>query len=148
MSVWLYVGIGIGGGLVLLALIIFFVLKSKKKEEHPLVLRAKELIIMLKQRIHTLNKRIQQLDAEVTELLIVNEKEDLSLARVEITLEEVPDKIESNKEEIRVSIADIEDLREYEKEIKQIINQKEEIKWDELEKLLDLVKDKMKYRFT
>ncbi len=148
MSVWLYVGLGIGGGFILLTLIYFFILKRKKKEEHPVLLRAKELIVMLTQRTHTLNRRIQQLDTEVTELLIVKDKEDLSLTRLEIVLEDVPNKIESNKEEIRVSIADIEDLKEYEKEIKQIINQKEEIKWDELEKLLDLVKDKMKYRFT
>jgi chromosome segregation ATPase len=148
MSVWLYVGLGIGGGFILLALIYFFILKGKKKEEHPVLLRAKELNVMLTQRIHTLNRRIQQLDTEVTELLIVKDKEDLSLTKLEIALEDVPKRIESNKEEIRVSIADIEDLKEYEKEIKQIINQKEEIKWDELEKLLDLVKDKMKYRFT
>jgi len=148
MSVWLYVGIGIGGGFILFALIFFFVLKRKKREEHPLIARAKELIIMLTQRIHTLNKKIQQLDTEVTELLIVKEKEDLSLTRLDLTLEDIPNKIESNKEEIRISIADIEDLREYEKEIKQIIKQKEEIKWDKLEKLLELVKDKMKYRFT
>ncbi|MFW9853319.1 MAG: hypothetical protein ACFFDS_10260, partial [Candidatus Thorarchaeota archaeon] len=145
---WLYVGIGIGGGFILLVLIYFFALKQKKKEEHPVFLRAKELIVMLTQRIQTLNKRIQQLDTEITELLIVKDKEDLSLTQLEITLEDVPNKIESNKEEIRVSIADINDLKEYEKEIKQIINQKEETKWDELEKLLDLVKEKMKYRFT
>ena len=148
MSVWLYIGIGIGGGFILLALIFFFILKQKKKEEHPLLLRAKELNIMLTQRVHALNKRIHKLDSEITELLIVKEKEDLSLTRLEISLEGIPNKIESNKEEIRVSIADIEDLKEYENEIKQIINQKEEINWDKLEKLLDSVKEKMKYRFT
>ena len=148
MSVWLYIGIGIGGGFILLVLIYFFILKHKRKEEHPVLLRAKKLIVMLTQRIHTLNRRIQQLDTEITELLIVKDKEDLSLTQLEITLEDTPNKIETNKEEIRVLIADIEDLKEYEKEIKQIINQKEETKWDELEKLLDLVKEKMKYRFT
>ncbi|MCG3215918.1 MAG: hypothetical protein KAS63_04350 [Candidatus Heimdallarchaeota archaeon] len=138
------------GGILLIAsiLMIYFRLKKRKKEEHPLAVRTREMIVMINQRIHSLNNRIKKLDSEITELMIVMEKNDLSFTTLQITLENIPTKIDENKEEIRISISDIEDLRDYQSELEQKIKEKEENKWESIEKLLDFAKEKMRYRYT
>ena len=147
MEYWLYIIIVVGA-IFVLALVLYFILNKSKKEEHPLIIRAKEMMVMIKQRIHSLNSRIQKLDTDITELMLAKEKEDTTFTSLDISLESIPQKIDENKEEIRVAIADIEDLREYKSEIEQIANNKKEIQWEKLENLLDLAKEKMRYRFT
>ena len=147
MEYWYYIIIVVGA-IFVLALVLYFILNKSKKEEHPLIIRAKEMMVMIKQRIHSLNSRIQKLDTDITELMLAKEKEDTTFTSLDISLESIPQKIDENKEEIRVAIADIEDLREYKSEIEQIANNKKEIQWEKLENLLDLAKEKMRYRFT
>jgi chromosome segregation ATPase len=149
MSTGLYIGIGIGGGSLIISLVFLIVLRKRKTEKNPLLVRSKEMMVMLTQRIHSLNSRIQKLDSEVTELLIVQEKQDLSLTKIVTTLEIVPQTIETHKHQIKEFLADIEDLKEYRDEIDQLISEnKKEKDWNKIEEILDLAKDKMKYRFT
>lgn len=146
MNNWYYIII-VGVVLLIVTVVYYYVLRKRKKEDHPLVVRAKEMMVMIKQRIHSLNSRIQKLDTEITALMLAKEKEDITLTSLEIPIESIPHKIDEYKEEIRVAIADIEDLREYKSEIEQVTKNKNEIQWDKLENLLDLAKEKLRYRF-
>ena len=148
MNLGLQIGLGVG---ILLLLIVFFfiiILKKRKKDLHPLQVRAEEMMVMITQRIHALNRRTQKSDVEVTELLLAQEREDPSVTKIEIALEEIPNKIESLKAEIEESIADIKDLKEYRDEIKSLINVKGEKDWEKIEEFLDFAREKMQYRFT
>ncbi len=60
-------------------------------------------------------------------------------------MEEIPDKIERNKREVNSFIADVKDLQDYKNEIEEIIKKKNEQNWEELERLLDLAKEKLRY---
>jgi peptidoglycan hydrolase CwlO-like protein len=148
MSLGLQIGLGVGIPLLLVAIFLIIVLRKRRKESHPVQTRAEEMMVMITQRTHSLNRRIQKSDAEVTELLHAQEKEDLSVTEIEITLEEIPSKIESLKAEIEESIADIKDLKEYREEIKALVSAKGEKNWQKIEELLDLAREKMQYRFT
>ena len=147
MDYWYYIIIA-AGAIIVLSLALYFILRKGKEQKHPLIIRAKEMTVMIKQRIHSLNSRIQKLDTDVTALMLAKEKEDTTLTSIVISLENIPQKIDEYKEEIRVAIADIEDLREYKNEIEQITRNKKEIQWEKLENLLDLAKEKLRYRFT
>ena len=148
MSLGLYIGLGVGLGSLFVIVIVFFILKSKKKDINPLISRSEDVIVMINQRILSMNSRIQALDKEITKLVAAKEKEDLSLLDFGIDLSDIPQEIESKKKEINEYIADIKDLEDYKKEIEAIMNRKEETNWVELETLLDKTKEKMKYRFT
>jgi len=147
MDNWYYIIIGVVS-IFVLALVLYFILRKRKEEDNPLIVRAKEMMVMIKQRIHSLNSRIQKLDTDITGLMLAKEKEDTTLTSLEIPIESIPHKIDEYKEEIRVAIADMEDLREYKSEIEQITKNKNEIQWEKLENLLDLAKEKLRYRFT
>ncbi|NPD88052.1 MAG: hypothetical protein HGN29_04985 [Asgard group archaeon] len=148
MSLGLQIGLGVGIPLLLIVIFLIIVLKRRKKDQHPLQVRAEEMMVMITQRIHTLNKRIQRSDIEITELLLAQEREDPSITKIEIALDKIPNKIESLKAEIEESIADIKDLKEYREEIKLLIRAKGEKNWEKIEELLDFAREKMQYRFT
>ena len=146
MSVWLYVGIGVPVFLLIIGVAIYIIINKKKKSENPLLIRAKDTMVILTQRMHSMDKRIKKLDEEVTKLVIAQEKGDPSLSGLKISVDNIPTKIEQNKKEINEYIADIKDLKDYKREIEIIIKEKEK-NWEELEKLLDTVKEKIQYRF-
>ncbi len=147
MSVALYIGIGVPVILVLIFLIIYFSLKRRKKTKSPILERADDTIVIVTQRIHTMNQRIKKLDEDVTKLVIVKEKNDTSLIDETIDMENIQIKIDQSKKEIEELIADIKDLRDYKTEIEVVIKRKEENGLEKLEKLLDTVKEKLQYRF-
>ncbi|MHA1346830.1 MAG: hypothetical protein ACTSO3_10575, partial [Candidatus Heimdallarchaeaceae archaeon] len=90
---------------------------------------------------------IKKLDESVTKLVIAKEKNDPSLSDETIDMENIQIKINQDKKEIEELIADIKDLRDYKIEIENVIKGKEENSMEELEKLLDAVKEKLQYRF-
>ncbi len=149
MSVALYLGLGIGVPVFLLVifLIIYFTQKRRKKAKSPILKRADDTIVIVTQRIHTMNQRIKKLDEGVTKLVIAKEKNGPSLIDENIEMGNVQTKIDQNKKEIEDFIADIKDLRDYRTEIENIIKRKEENSLEELEKLLGAVKEKLQYRF-
>lgn len=149
MSVALYVGIGVGVPvfLVVIFLSIYFIQKKRKKAKSPILERADDTIVIVTQRIHTMNQRIKKLDVGVTKLVIAKEKNDPSLIDETINMENIQIKIDQNRKEIEELIADMKDLRDYKTEIEDIMKRKEENSLEELEKLLDAVKEKLQYRF-
>ncbi len=147
MNTALYVGIGVAVFLAGIFLIIYFSLKRRKKAKSPILERANDTIVIVTQRIHTMNQRIKKLDESVTKLVIAKEKNDSSLIDETIDMENIQTKIDQNKKEIEELIADIKDLRDFKTEIEDVIKIKEENSLEELEKLLDAVKEKLQYRF-
>jgi len=148
MSSGLYIGLGVGLGSLFIIVIVIFVLRGKKKQTNPLISRSKDVIVIINQRILSMNSRIQMFDSEITKLVAAKEKEDISLLDQTIELSDIPQEIESKKKEIKDYIADIRDLEDYKKEIEEIMSKKDENKWDEVESLLEQTKEKMRYRFT
>ena len=148
MSSGLYIGLGVGLGSLFIIIVVIFVLRGKKKETNPLISRSKDVIVIINQRILSMNSRIQMFDSEITKLVAAKEKEDISLLDQTIELSDIPQEIESKKKEIKDYIADIRDLEDYKKEIEEIMSKKDENKWDEVESLLEQTKEKMRYRFT
>jgi hypothetical protein len=148
MNSTFYIVLGVCLGCLFIGIIVFFRLRSKKKGVNPLVSRSNDVIVMINQRILSMNSRIQKFDNEITQLVAAKEKEDVSLLDINVELSNIPQEIESRKNEINVYIADIKDLEEYKNEIQEIIAKKDENKWDELESLLEQTKEKMRYRFT
>jgi hypothetical protein len=143
--------IGLGVGIPLLFLIIFFLiffLRKRRKDQHPIQIRAKEMMVMITQRIHTLNRIIQKNDNDISKLLLAQEKEDPSIIKLNIPLDEIPERIESIKQNINESMADIKDLKEYRDEIDKLISIKGEKDWEKIEEFLDFAREKMQYRFT
>ena len=147
MNTALIVSIGVAVFLVGIFLIIYFSLKRRKKTRSPILERANDTIVIVTQRIHTMNQRIKKLDEGVTKLVIAKEKNDPSLIDETINMENIQIKIDQNKKEIEELIADIKDLSDYKTEIEDIIEIKDENRLEELEKLLDAVKEKLQYRF-
>ena len=147
MSSGLYIGLGVGSGILVILVGIFFSLKGKKKEKNPLVPRSKDTIVMINQRILSMNSRIQKYDEEITKLLAVKEQKNIPLLDENISLDDVPHIIETKKAEVTNLIADIKDLEDYKKEIKELLKQKDEKKWSELETLLEKTKEKMRLRY-
>ncbi len=147
MSVALYIGIGVPVFLAVIFLIIYLTQKRRKKVKNPILERADDTIVIVTQRIHTMNQRIKKLDEDVTKLVIVKEKDDTSLIDETIDMKNIQIKIDQSKKEIDELIADIKDLRDYKTEIENVIKRKEETSLEELEKLLDAVKEKLQYRF-
>ncbi len=148
MSNVLYILLGVGIGLAAILVTVILIIKRKKKEQHPIESRAENMGIMINQRVLSINSRVEKLDTDITTLLAAKEKEDLSILDMEITLEEIPEKIEKNKTEINSYIADIKDLRDYKTEIEDILKTKGEKDWKKLEKLLEFVKEKFQYRYV
>ena len=147
MSLALYLGIGVPVFLAVIFLIIYLAQKRRKKVKSPILERADDTIVIVTQRIHTMNQRIKKLDEDVTKLVIVKEKDDTSLIDETIDMKNIQIKIDQSKKEIDELIADIKDLRDYKTEIENVIKRKEETSLEELEKLLDAVKEKLQYRF-
>ncbi|MHA1199276.1 MAG: hypothetical protein ACTSQF_08015 [Candidatus Heimdallarchaeaceae archaeon] len=148
MSNTLYIILGVGAGVIAVVLILLFSVKRKKRVKNPLISRAEDMAIMVNQRILSINSRVAKLDTEITTLLAAKENEDLSILKMEITLEEIPIKIETNKVEINAYIADIKDLQDYKVEIETILGTKGEKDWKKLEELLEFVKEKFQYRYV
>lgn len=148
MNLGTQIGLGVGIPLLVLIIVFIFFLRKQKKDLHPLQIRAKEMMVMITQRIHTLNRGIQQKDNEVSKLLLAQEREDPSIANLDISLDEIPAKIESLKSNISESMADIKDLQEYKEEIDRLIKTKGEKDWEKIEEFLDFAREKMQYRFT
>ena len=148
MSLALYISLGVVAGLAIIAIIVYFVLKRSKKVKDPILIRAEDTIVIITQRIHTMNRRIKNLDEAVTKLVIAQEKEDPSLVDDVTDMETIQAKIDQNKKEINEQIADIQDLKDYKTEIEDFIRSKEEKNMEELEKILDGVKEKLQYRFV
>ena len=147
MSVELYIGLGVGLGCLLILVIVIILLKSKKKEKNPLISRSKDTIVMINQRVLSMNSRIQKFDEEITKLVAAKEEGNTSLLDNSIAFEDIPNEIETKKTAIKGYIADIKDLEDYKREIEEILLKKDENKWDEIETLLSQTKEKMKYRF-
>ncbi len=147
MNIAFYIALGVSLGLLLIIAIIVFIVKRKKEDKNPLSSRAEDLLVMINQRILSLNSRIQKLDTEVTALLIAKENEDLTVLDISISFDDIPEKINTNKEEINTFIADIKDLRDYKEEIETVLAMKGEKDWVKLEELLDFVKEKFQYRY-
>ena len=147
MSVALYIGIGVPVFLAIIFLIIYLAQKRRKKVKSPILERADDTIVIVTQRIHSMNQRIKKLDEGITKLVIVKEKNDTSIIDENIDIENIQIKIDQDKKEIEELIADIKDLRDYKTEIEEVIERKEENRLEELEKLLDAVKEKLQYRF-
>ena len=148
MSNTLYIGLGVGFGILIIIIIVFFTLKRKKEIKNPLTLRAENMIVMINQRIHSINSRINALDKEITTLLAAKENEDTSLLKDEMNLETIPTIVEKKKTEINTYIADIKDLQEYKEEIDSFLKIKDEKDWKKLEEQLEFVKEKFQYRYT
>ena len=147
MNVELYIGLGVGFGCLLILVIVIILLKSKKKEKNPLISRSKDTIVMINQRVLSMNSRIQKFDEEITKLVAAKEEGSISLFDNSIEFEDIPNEIETKKTAIKGYIADIKDLEDYKREIEEILLKKDENKWDEIEILLSQTKEKMKYRF-
>ncbi len=147
MNLGLNIGLGVGFGCLLILVIVIILLKSKKKEKNPLISRSKDTIVMINQRILSMNSRIQEFDEEITKLVAAKEEGNISLLDNSIAFEDIPNEIETKKTAIKGYIADIKDLEDYKREIEEILLKKDENKWDEVETLLSQTKEKMKYRF-
>lgn len=148
MSLGLYIGLGVGFGCLLILVIVIILLNSKRKEKNPLISRSKDTIVMINQRILSMNSRIQKFDEEITKLVAAKEEGNISLLDSSISFENIPHEIETKKTAINGYIADIKDLEDYKREIEEILLKKDENKWDELESLMSQTKEKMKYRFV
>ncbi|MCE7747126.1 MAG: hypothetical protein GPJ51_01930 [Candidatus Heimdallarchaeota archaeon] len=147
MNLGLNIGLGVGFGCLLILVIVVILLKSKKKEKNPLISRSKDTIVMINQRILSINSRIQKFDEEITKLVAAKEEGHISLSDNSISFDDIPHEIETKKISINGYIADIKDLEDYKREIEEILLKKDENKWNELEALLSQTKEKMKYRF-
>jgi hypothetical protein len=148
MNLGTQIGLGVGIPLLFLIIFLIFYLKKRKKDQHPIQIRAKEMMVMITQRIHTLNRKIQEKDNDISKLLLAQEKGDPSIVKLNISLYEIPERIESIKQNINESMADIKDLKEYRDEIDKLISIKGEKDWEKIEEFLDFARDKMQYRFT
>lgn len=148
MTNTLYIILGVGAGVLAVIGILFFSIKRKKKVKNPLASRAEDMVVMINQRILSINSRVAKLDTDITKLLAAKESEDLSILKMEITLEEIPTKIDTNKAEINAYIADIKDLQDYKTEIETILGTKGKKDWKKLEELLEFVKEKFQYRYV
>ena len=142
-----YIILGVGIGVVGIVATIIYLTKHKKKVQNPLISRSENMVVMINQKILSINSRIEKLDREITALLASKEKGELSLLEKEITLDKIPEKIDKNKEEINTYIADIKDLRDYKDEIESILRVKGDKDWKKLEELLDFIKEKFQYRY-
>jgi len=149
MNLGLNIGLGVGFGcLLILVFVIILLKKNKKKEKNPLISRSKDTIVMINQRILSINFRIQKFDEKITKLVAAKEEGNISLLDNSISFDDIPHEIEAKKTAINEYIADIKDLEDYKREIEEILLKKDENKWDELESLLSQTKEKMKYRFV
>jgi len=148
MNLGLNIGLGVGFGCLLILVVVIILLKNKKKEKNPLISRSKDTIVIINQRILSINSRIQKFDEEITKLVTAKEEGDISLLDNSISINNIPHEIETKKTAINGYIADIKDLEDYKREIEEILLKKDENKWDELESLLSQTKEKMKYRFV
>lgn len=148
MNLGLNIGLGVGFGCLLILVVVIILLKNKKKEKNPLISRSKDTIVIINQRILSINSRIQKFDEEITKLVTAKEEGDISLLDNSISINDIPHEIETKKTAINGYIADIKDLEDYKREIEEILLKKDENKWDELESLLSQTKEKMKYRFV
>ncbi|MHA1219730.1 MAG: hypothetical protein ACTSSN_01460 [Candidatus Heimdallarchaeaceae archaeon] len=148
MNVGLNVGLGVGFGCLFILVIVIISIKSKKKEKNPLIFRSKDTIVMINQRILSINSRIQKFDEKITKLVAAKEEGNISLLDNSISFDDIPHEIETKKTAINEYIADIKDLEDYKREIEETLLKKDENKWNELESLLSQTKEKMKYRFV
>ncbi|TFG10520.1 hypothetical protein EU534_00910 [Candidatus Heimdallarchaeota archaeon] len=148
MSNVLYVCLGVGAGAIIIVVVVTLLRNKKKRSKNPIALRAENMIVMLNQRILSINSRIDVLDKQITTLLAAEEKEDLSLLKEGIDLNSIPSQVELVKNDINSYIADIKDLKEYKEELESFLNVKGEKDWKKLEELLEFVKEKFQYRYT
>lgn len=128
----------IGGALGLLT-IILLVLRIKKK--NPLIERAKSTFIIINQRIHSILNEIQKIDSEVIKILILKDTKDKSNE----STEELQIELEDNQVKIKELMLKIEDLKDYQQEIKNEILNKKQINSDEIEVILERIKEKIDY---
>lgn len=131
---------GIGGALGLLT-IILLVLRIKKKKKNPLIERAESTFVIINQRIHSILNEIQKIDSEVTKILILKDTKDKSNE----SIEELQIELEDNQVKIKELILKIEDLKDYQQEIKNEILNKKQINSDEIEVILERIKEKIDY---
>lgn len=130
----------IGGALGLLT-IILLILRIKKKKKNPLIERAESIFIIINQRIHSILNEIQKIDSEVTKILLLKDTKDKSNE----SAEELQIELEDNQVKIKGLMLKIEDLKDYQQEIKnEILNKKQESS-DEIEAILERIKEKIDY---
>jgi len=130
----------IGGALGLLT-IILLILRTKKKKKNPLIERAESIFIIINQRIHSILNEIQKIDSEVTKILLLKDTKDKSNE----STEELQIELEDNQVKIKGLMFKIEDLKDYQQEIKnEILNKKQESS-DEIEAILERIKEKIDY---
>ncbi len=145
MNIWIYISLV----LVLLFSVfciarLYFTLKIRKKKEDPIVDRVKMTIYMINQKIPQLMNQITKMDQEITRLLA--QKENIVISDNKKSEEVISQEINEKQKDINEKINLIKDLKQYkdylEKEIKNI----KKLNHDEIEKLLDLAKDKLSHR--
>ncbi|MHA1302372.1 MAG: hypothetical protein ACTSQE_02660 [Candidatus Heimdallarchaeaceae archaeon] len=129
---------------VLVLLLIIF-LKNRKKSTNPTILRASDVIIKINQFLYSLNNKISKIDSEITELMLVQEKQDPSLSPSVKSLDELSTLIKSKKEKIDSYIATMDDLKQYRANIKELMKSNNSESLTELESLLDQVKEKIRF---
>lgn len=129
------------GGVLGLLTIILLILRIKKKKKNPLIERAESIFIIINQRIHSILNEIQKIDSEVTKILLLKDTKDKSNE----SAEELQIELEDNQVKIKGLMLKIEDLKDYQQEIKnEILNKKQEGS-DEIEAILERIKEKIDY---
>ena len=119
--------------------IIFIILRIKKKKKNPLIERAESIFIIINQRIHSTLNKIQKIDSEVTKTLILKETKDKSNE----STEELQIELEDNQVKIKKLMLKIEDLKDYQQEIKNEILNKKQGNLDEIEVIFERIKEKI-----
>ena len=119
--------------------IIFLILRIKKKKKNPLIERAESIFIIINQRIHSTLNEIQKIDSEVTKTLILKETKDKSNE----STEELQIELEDNQVKIKKLMLKIEDLKDYQQEIKNEILNKKQGNLDEIEVIFERIKEKI-----
>ena len=119
--------------------IIFLILRIKKKKKNPLIERAEPIFIIINQRIHSILNEIQKIDSEVTKTLILKDTKDKSNE----STEELQIELEDNQVKIKKLMLKIEDLKDYQQEIKNEILNKKQGNLDEIEVIFERIKEKI-----
>ena len=119
--------------------IIFLILRIKKKKKNPLIERAESIFIIINQRIHSTLNEIQKIDSEITKTLILKETKDKSNE----STEELQIELEDNQVKIKKLMLKIEDLKDYQQEIKNEILNKKQVNLDDIEVIFERIKEKI-----
>lgn len=119
--------------------IILLILKTKKKKKNPLIKRSESILIIINQRIHSILNKIQKIDSEITRILVLKDTKDKSNE----STEELQIELKDNQAKIKELMLKIEDLKDYQQEIKNEILSKKQGNLDEIEVIFERIKEKI-----